>query len=336
MRIYIHVNENRGFFGTGYECTALSNLSKTEKKELERLIDKGKHFIHENPKSKATDVVNYLKGGESKGSLFNYFEVTIPKLSDGNSRPYKSTLNALRDYSEDIDISEIDYSFIKGFDEFLDKKGMSINGKSVYLRTFRALHNRAAKEFDIESYPWRKISISTERVIPRRIRIEDLKKIWNAEGKERDLFMLSFFLCGMNMVDLCFNEWKIKDGRFEVKRKKVTRGSAFVSIKIEPEMNRLIEELPKYENYSSYKTFLKRHNHRLKQLGERLNIDEPLTSYVARYSWANFAKELGYSQDIIGEMMGHSKKGVTSLYLLESDFNLRDTINRKIIESIIV
>ena len=61
---------------------------------------------------------------------------------------------------------------------------------------------------------------------------------------------------------------------------------------------------------------LKSTNRYLKQLGKELELGQSLTTYVARYSWANIAKSRGYSKDLIAEALGHSYgNAVTGIYL---------------------
>lgn len=44
---------------------------------------------------------------------------------------------------------------------------------------------------------------------------------------------------------------------------------------------------------------LKIYNKYLKRLGKLCELPIPLTTYVARYTWANIAKSLGYPKDQI-------------------------------------
>jgi hypothetical protein len=60
----------------------------------------------------------------------------------------------------------------------------------------------------------------------------------------RDLFMLSFYLCGMNAVDL-YKADKIEKGRINYNRSKTEgrrKNKAFISIKVPTESSPLIEK----------------------------------------------------------------------------------------------
>ncbi len=69
---------------------------------------------------------------------------------------------------------------------------------------------------------------------------------------------------------------------------------------------------------------LKRYNKRLKEIAALCGIDKPLSSYVARHSYANSLKQKGISTDIISESMGHQNIAITQAYLKELDNSLID------------
>ena len=67
----------------------------------------------------------------------------------------------------------------------------------------------------------------------------------------------------------------------------------------------------------------------------KLGIHEPITTYVFRYSYANTAKQLGYSKDLIAEALGHEYgNSVTGIYLEQFDQELINSMNNYIIKHI--
>ena len=56
-------------------------------------------------------------------------------------------------------------------------------------------------------------------------------------------------------------------------------------------------------------------NKHLKEIGEKLNLPIPLTTYVARHSYATVLKRAGVSTSIISESLGHSSEKITQVYL---------------------
>ena len=45
-----------------------------------------------------------------------------------------------------------------------------------------------------------------------------------------------------------------------------------------------------------------------------LGLDKPLSSYVARHTWATQAKRQGVSLSVISEAMGHTSENTTRIY----------------------
>jgi integrase len=60
---------------------------------------------------------------------------------------------------------------------------------------------------------------------------------------------------------------------------------------------------------------LKLVNADLKIIGEKAEIEEKLTTYVARHSAATIMKRSGISQSIISETLGHTSEKTTRIYL---------------------
>ena len=76
---------------------------------------------------------------------------------------------------------------------------------------------------------------------------------------------------------------------------------------------------------------LKRFNSDLKKIAEIIGIDKPITSYVARHSFATNLKELGVSTDIISQSMGHQNVSITSAYLKDFDNEIIDDANERLL-----
>ena len=75
----------------------------------------------------------------------------------------------------------------------------------------------------------------------------------------------------------------------------------------------------------------------MKELAKQCDINETITTYVARHSWATTAKRLGYSNELIAEAMGHEYGNkITNIYLDNFDQSVIDELNEKVINSIII
>ena len=78
-------------------------------------------------------------------------------------------------------------------------------------------------------------------------------------------------------------------------------------------------------------------NNHLRCLGLMIAANESISTYVFRYTYANIAKQLGYSKDLIAEALGHEYgNSVTGIYLEQFDAELIDQMNAHITDAVIV
>lgn len=267
---------------------------------------------------------------------------------------YRTTRNALQQYTgrTELDFSEIDYTFLKKFETRLLEEGKGVNYVAIHLRNIRSVFNRAIDEglVGLDLYPFRRFKIQQRPTQKRDISIENINRLITLkkgeetvsleknEEQARDIFLLSFYLIGINMRDIYFlKPENIRNGRLEYIRGKTHKP---YSVKIEPEANEIIE---KYKDptgkmlmifgsqYSDQRSFDKYTNKFLKRVSGKLELDESMTTYYARHSWASIAANNGISKDIIARGLGHGTSTVTDIYI-DFDMQLVDDANRKIID----
>ena len=100
----------------------------------------------------------------------------------GTAHVYRSSLNAIIAYcgEEDLLFSEVTSEWLKGFEVYLRSRGCSWNTVSTYLRTFRAVYNRAV---DLRKAPYvphlfRSVYTGTRADHKRALGEEDMKKVF--------------------------------------------------------------------------------------------------------------------------------------------------------------
>lgn len=247
--------------------------------------------------------------------------------------------------------SDINIIWLKGFEQFLKGQGLSVNSINLHIRNIRAVFNDAINEDKAEQnlYPFRKFKLKSEETRKRSLTIDQLRAIrdWPCEPHEQqyiDIFMLMFYLRGINMIDLA-GLTKIDNGRVEFRRAKTGR---LYSIKIEPEAEAIINKyrgknflLNINERYSNYKNYLHRMNRNLKEfgytrVGKRGKKDKEgafpfLSTYYTRHTWATLAAYLEIPKETIAAALGHGKKDVTDIYI-SFDQNKIDEANRRVID----
>ena len=75
-------------------------------------------------------------------------------------------------------------------------------------------------------------------------------------------------------------------------------------------------------------------NHKLKIIGKMVDIQQPLTMYVARHSWASAAKNKNIPISVISKGMGHDSEITTQIYLTSLDITMVDKANSRILNSL--
>lgn len=261
-------------------------------------------------------------------------------------RDTKRRIQAFTDRADSLLFSDITPAWLADFDAFLAKTNRSANSRGVYMRCIRAVFNYAKGEELTEAhYPFRKFKIRREATKDRSLTAEELRTIMaapctGAVAKSRDIFLLSFFLCGINIADLMALT-EIKNGRIEFNRIKTGQP---ISIGVQPEAMEIIERyrgehflLDIAETWHGHKNYLRRLNDHLKAIWrEAYGVERAeISYYYARYAWATIAAELDIPERTIGGALGHgTAKSVTSIYTRVDMRRKIDAANRRVIDYI--
>ena len=156
----------------------------------------------------------------------------------------------------------------------------------------------------------------------------------------RDVALMSFYLCGHNLIDLY--EMRLpKDGACVFVRHKIEqRYQREVKIRIEPEFQALIDKyqgdgmLLRFKStYQNYDSFRHKIAHRLRELSGELGFSVSMPRI--RRTWATIAAELDCPSDIINKSMGHVDKTVNDRSYVEYKWWKTAEWNRKIIDHVL-
>ena len=231
----------------------------------------------------------------------------------GTAHVYRSSLNAIIAYrgKSDFVFSEVTSEWLKGFEVHLRNRGCSWNTVSTYMRTFRAVYNRAVdlRKAPYVPYLFRSVYTGTRGEHKRALSDDDMKKVFvNLSRKPgvslpvrqaQGLFILMFLLRGMPFVDLAYlRKSDLRDNVITYRRRKTGRP---LSVTLTPEAMILVK---KYMNrdpsspylfpllksregtkeaYREYQLALRSFNQQLMLLGELLGLSDKLSSYTAKH-----------------------------------------------------
>lgn len=309
----------------------------------------------------ATQIKELIRKKTDKVSFYEFTEDLIETMKKenriGNARIYKSVLSVIKLYckNKELHFNELNYAFLKKFETAHLSKGNSYNSLSVYFRTIRAIYNKAIKDGLIEKelYPFENYSIKTSKTRKRAISLDAIKKIVALEidsssklYETKYYFLFSFYCRGMSFSDIAqLKVSNIIDGRIFYQRKKTDKP---YNIKITTEIQQILDlflakkEKDDYifpiikretlaEQYKDIEWARNRYNKRLGDIATMCGIEEHLTSYVSRHSFATRAKNLRIPIANISEMLGHDNIKTTEVYLDTLPSDLMDDDHEQII-----
>lgn len=313
-----------------------------------------------------SSLVNLLRDVDPEGrdGDFLFFgEKVVSELKEGGRTSYQlsidGTLKAIKTFHPTpfLAFQEITPEWLEKFGRNQTRLENSTNTIAIHYRNIRALYNKAIDREKVSQdiYPFRRFKIPTEKPRKRSLTVEEIQKIRDTKLDKkswqisRDLFMLSFYMIGINFKDLLLaNKTDIIEGRLEFKREKTKRP---YSIKIAPEALAIINRYPGEEHLLGfierkrlvnekkdrttlmYKDITDQVNRLLKDVAREAKVNRPVSTYYARHSWATIARNHDVPKEDIQAALGHGED-VTDGYI-DLDFGRIDRANRAVIDTLI-
>jgi len=346
---------------------AMNSKINHQKSKIDRALalleldDRFEHMTASEIKSEIVDGKPKRVQGHLLSDLFQEY-MENGDLKEGTKAIYRSTLKKIEAFGLGLRIESLSLKWLRSFDQYLART-QSANGRSIYLRSLRAVCNYARHNDIHFSYPFENFQIKQEPTRKRSIALDELRRFMDfpttpANQKYRDYFFLSFYLIGINSKDLLLaKKSQVVNGRLEYVREKTNKK---YSIKIEPEAWTLIDRysgsgdflLEAMEHCKYYRSFAHEWNDALKTIGETVEVPiisdnlfaEPviekkikpiipgISTYFARHTWATIAAELDISSDIIAQALGHSNINRTTMIYIKPNQEKVDEANRRVID----
>lgn len=262
---------------------------------------------------------------------------------------HKSVLVAMNTYKPTkMALEAVDMDYLKGFELFLRGRGNKSNSIATRFAVFKAIYNKTVKEGQIrpKQNPFVQYKVGSLWIPTRKRSItkEDIQKIialeipydYRSEYKRlsKDLFLFSYFTAGMNFNDIARLRYKdVVSDRVNYSRHKTGK---LLSFRLTPQATEIMERYasPFYDDddyifpifdknvhttdqqkFNRIVKSLRKVNYCLKAIGEEIGLPFPLTTYVARHTFATVLKRSGVNIAIISESLGHSDLATTQIYL---------------------
>ncbi len=285
----------------------------------------------------------------------------------GTAHAYKYAAVSLLKFlnGKDVGIDKINVALMEDYERYLMKAGKSKNTVSCYMRSLRAAYNSAGREkiFSVKNRnenPFAGVFTGNAKTPKRAISKESIAKLMEVDAPEqafsRDLFLFSFYTQGMPFTDMAnLKKGNIADGFIRYKRKKTGQ---LITVKLEDCMKTIIrryrerdsdfifpilekakdfkdsKDIKVFNNYEKWRqtgTALNAYNKNLRKLADLAGIEEHLTSYVSRHSWASIAFQQSIPVATISRGLGHESEKTTRIYISGTDYSDVIRANKRIL-----
>lgn len=359
-------DEYKGRFRKNIENHQVKNLNlrKFELKASEIIDD----FVREGKRFDFQVFKDKFRGIKTEKTFYTFFEEMVTEKKSlgkvGTAAAYETAYHALKRYkSSDTRFSEVTYSFLKSVETYLYQTGCKAGGIGAYMRSIRAVyyegvrrgliekdHNPFSTTMNKNGYSLAKLKSQKNPKALTNDEVEVLKSFdytnYPTLSRSWRLFMFSFRMFGMNFIDICnLKKENIVNGRIIYQRQKT--GKSF-NLKIRAEAQEIINSFCNDESSYVFPIFrddfhktpeqrrnrhrkvLKKTNKDLRTIAELLNIETPITFYVARHTSATTLKRNGISTEVISEALGHSDTQITQWYLKKFDNGVLDSAMDKL------
>lgn len=284
-----------------------------------------------------------------------YIEGLIKNQQIKTAKSYSNSFKSLNAYKPNLTIFDITVEFLQQYEIWMLSNKKSRTTIGIYTRCLRTIMNVLKSESIIteQAYPFgrKKYMIPKGNNTKKALSIEQIKAIFNFEipagehyyyqRRSKDFWIFSYLASGMNFNDIAKLKWENFDqSSFTFLRSKTIRTNKAnphpITVLLNEQLNRIIKSWstdPKTSKKDDYvfkiinKTdsqdqiatkidqFIKVTNRWMNQIGKKLKIEAPITTYVARHSFATITITNGNAPiEFVSQCLGHASILTTQHY----------------------
>ncbi len=309
---------------------------------------------------------------KNKNDVGYYYEQAIKSYNQNNqigtAENYTLSLKSLLKFhgKNSLPLNYITPQWLEDYERNMievNKKSQTTVG--FYLRPLRAVFNTAIadKSINPEQYPFgkRKYTIPAPKSIKKALSKDQLTLLFKCDprnmeqNKARDLWFFSYSCNGMNFKDIATLKFQDLNGEtltFNRAKTKRTNKSQAPSIVYLNDFTKQViidygnkngkphdyvfdfistEDSPQEikRKISNIVRFVNQH---LKRLAKSIGIEEEVSTYWARHSFATAAIRQGASMEFVSEALRHSNLNTTKGYFAGFEDEKKKEINAKLME----
>ena len=347
IEISAFLNNKRKFFPTGIFVKPEEWDSKTRRiksnvphsgemqRDINRQLEQLEQYEYDRHRSGKPFTLEYLQQC-LQGKDYKYFtdfvenEIETDKVSARATLVNKRTIfKALREFQKNILFEEVNYEFLKNFENHLVCNGLSTNTINKYFRNLRTWVNTAINKdyMELNKYPFRKFKAPSKETTREYLEPSEIMRLENLEfsnenkhlQKIRDMFLFACYT-GLRFSDIsAISNDNIKQRDSGIYLEMIMQKTE-QPIKLPLSLlnnGKPIELLQKYtsDNQYFFDNLTNQYvNRALKEIAELAGIDKYLTFHMARHSCATFLLFKRVPVTTVQKILGHKKLQTTQIY----------------------
>lgn len=279
-------------------------------------------------------------------------------MRHGTARTYSNAYRRFKAFRNDVDLTfdQLTPGMIEHFEAWFIHRRLKQNSIRCYLRTLNTMFSKALEEGLLRNRNlFSRVHLSYVPTAKRAIGEKEMRMIAKLQLREgstlalaRDIFVFSYYMRGMSFVDIAYlRKTDLRNGMWTYSRMKTNQS---LTVEWEEAQQRIIDRYTsktkdsrylfpviKQEDGTEYEQCQRMQlniNRALKKIGERIGLKIPLTTYVARHTWASVARNVNVPVSVISVGMGHRSIKTTEVYLDSVDISRVNEANRMLIKRI--
>lgn len=289
---------------------------------------------------------------------YEWLDLRKAKIAHNSYTIFERAIKCFSDFAgKGYLLSLLDERKVDSYDEYLSKKKgtyrdyvLSPSTTNLRMRTLRSVVRYAEqrKYVSYEYDPFINYSEKPENIRKAFLDVETIRKIRDIKTDDynveltRDIFMLSFYLCGMNIHDML--EVNMRGETISFLRGKTSRrrkDGLRTVFTIQPEARDIINKYMGHDgrihiknktNKSTISNYLTRH---LEKIENMVSPRVHLVYYCARKSFAQFANELKVQERVIKYCIGdalNSREKDMLMYYTQTNQQMADEAIRCVLD----
>lgn len=312
------------------------------------------------------EVLEFLKKDGEEISFTDFYNRFVNKMiNDGRENPAGNYIYAQKSLINFCGKANLNFSEItsKLLNDWIESLKETARAKNLYPLCISTVFSAGLLEYNdydrdiirIKNLPFMRVKIPKNNLAEKRaISRTSLLKLFTSDVSKarldvktpmaQDVAMLIFCLAGINVADLYYMEKECRVGnklhyiRHKVKAKRGKSAKMEITIPkcIMPLFEKYMGENKLFSFSDKIRTengFLKAVDMGLKEVATISKVNENITSYTFRHSWATIAQnDCGASTELVGFALNHASAHRITEGYIRKDYSPIDKLNSKVID----